>query len=90
MSRRVRQHPPAARRLVIGLGGTAQQQRRLRLVEVVHLEVEVSLLRLLLAGPARALVAVHTLEAEEESAGATEAAKSLSEPPSSASPVASA
>jgi hypothetical protein len=72
----VRKHPPTlAVWLISGLSGSKPQQRCLRKVEVVHLEVEMRLLRLLLPGPLRRSIPLHTLEAQEEAARAGQSCK---------------
>ena len=66
MAGRVGEHPPSLRALLLRLPCSQQQQRCLRKVEVIHLEVEVRLLRLLLSWPARGAIPLHALEPEEE------------------------
>jgi len=63
----VGEHPPAtAVGLILGLACTVAEQRSLREVEVIDLEVGVGLLRLFLSGPLRRSVRRHTLKPQEE------------------------
>lgn len=58
--------PLVTARLEVWLGGAQREEQGLGLVEVVDREVKVELLRYVLAGPAGWLVAVSSLEADEE------------------------
>ena len=72
MPRGVREDSPPFARLLIGLACSRAEQSSLGKVQVIHLKVEVRLLRLLLSRPPGRSMALDTLEAEEEAVGAAQ------------------
>lgn len=89
MTGRVCEHPPPrVVRLLLRLACAVSQQGSLGEVEVVDLEVEVGLLRLLLSWPCRCPVVRHALKPRKKPSGPRKPAKSSPEPSTGASPVA--
>lgn len=64
MAGRVKEDPKLRARLDARLGGAQSDHRRFTLVEIGHDQVEVHLLRHVLAGPLRRLVALHLLKGD--------------------------